>query len=646
MTRFALSEGDIYNVVIGTAGHIDHGKSSIVRRLTGVDPDRLPEEKNRGLTIDLGFAPLELPSGERIGIIDVPGHERFIKNMVAGASGIDLVVLVVAADDSVMPQTREHLDIMTLLGLSRGIVVVNKIDLVEEEMVELVEEEIRELAEGTFLEAAPFFRVSAETGEGIPEFKEALYSAVKEIPARETEGVFRMPIQRVFSSKGFGTVVTGVPVSGSVSVGDRLEILPPEKDGRVRGVQAYRMTVETARAGHSTALNLSDIDYRSVARGMVAAAPGFFRATSMIEAKVHVLPGLKVPIHHQMAIRLHTGTAEAVGRLYLLEGKTANPGDETFAQFRLTEPIVVAPGDRYVFRQESPMVTLGGGEILDRSSWRLKAGKQYVLESLERKEAALGSRDAFVLSILQESPFQVTGADELARHAGLPLEEVRQILGRLAEQSEISAGTAQGSWVLSEGVERGAKRVRNALDDCYEKDPYRVSVSKLEVNNAARLPSEFFEVLLQMLAARGELQVQKGGKLAREGRTPDLAPEEQAAYELLEDAYKKQPFSPPGLDELAESHDVDRSRLERIQSLMLDQQRLVRLDATVVVHQEAVEQGVAKIRALFEEEGNFKAARAKDALETSRKFAIPFLEYLDRIKVTRRVGDQRKCIAE
>lgn len=639
-----MSEDQIYKVVIGTAGHIDHGKSSIVRRLTGIDPDRLPEERNRGLTIDLGFAPMKLPSGETVGIIDVPGHERFIKNMVAGASGIDLVVLVVAADDSVMPQTREHLDIMTLLGIQRGIVVINKIDLVEEDMIELVEEEIRELVEGTFLEEAPIFPISAETGAGFDEFQAYLLSAIDEVPKRASDGVFRLPVQRVFSAKGFGTVVTGVPVSGEVKIGDRLELLPLEQEGRVRGLQAYKITVDRAQAGHSAAINLSDVDYREVTRGMVAATPGYFRATTMVEVRLRVLPGQRPPVRHQMRVRFHSGTAETVGSVYLLNSKVAHPGEETFAQFRLEEPIVVAPGDRYVFRQESPMLTLGGGEILDRSSWRLKLGKDYVLENLERKEAALGSREEFVLSVLEESPFQVTGLEDVARHAGLPRDDVAGILTGLHEEEKILPGGKPNTWLACSGVNRTRKRVEAALEQAYEQDPYRLAVPKLEVLDQVRVPSEFLDEVLTHLANDGIVATHKGGTVSLPNRTIELSDAEQAARQLIVDQFQEHKFAPPQLDALAESHSTPLDTLSKIQDLLIAQGELTRVDNDVVLHASAVEDGIGRLKKLYEEEGAFKAARAKDVLETSRKFAIPFLEYLDRLKVTRRRGDQREVV--
>ncbi|MFQ5654577.1 MAG: selenocysteine-specific translation elongation factor [Planctomycetota bacterium] len=633
----------IYSVVIGTAGHIDHGKSAVVQRLTGIDPDRLPEEQSRGLTIDLGFAPMTLSSGERVGIIDVPGHERFIKNMVAGATGIDLVVLVVAADDSVMPQTREHLDIMTLLAVRRGLVVINKIDLVERDFVDLVEEEVLELTEGTFLEGAPVFCVSAVTGEGIEELRAALDTAIRDLPPREWEGIFRLPVQRVFSSKGHGMVITGIPVSGRVQVGDRLEILPPGLAGRVRGLEAYKMKVDCARAGHSTAINLGDIDYRRAHRGMVAATPGYFRPTDMIEAKVRVLPHLRQPLRHQAPVRFHSGTVEVMGRVFLLDRKTVAPGEESYAQFRLVEPVVVAPGDRYVFRQESPMLTLGGGEVLDRSIWRLKLGKGYILEALERKEAALGSRTAFVASIVHESPFKLVDSKELARHAGFPAEEVKAILGELEEGGVVLPGP-QGRWLAREGVELGSKRVLNALEDCFHRDPYRLHVPKLEVRNAVRLEGEFCEALLSHLDRQGEIRLLRGGRLALPGREVQLSEEERKARDRFVEIFEERLFSPPRLEELAGEVGVAQALLERLQALLLDEETLVRISHEVVLHRSAIEEGSARLRRLYEEEGTFSASRAKDILETSRKFAIPYLEHLDRIKITRRVGDEREMI--
>ena len=362
----------IFNVVIGTAGHIDHGKSTLVEKLTGIHPDRLPEEKARGLTIDLGFAPLTLKSGQRIGVIDVPGHEKLVKNMVAGATGIDLVLLVVAADDGVMPQTREHVSIMDLLGLTEGIVVLSKIDMVDSDLRELVKDDIQETLRGTFLENAPVVELSSVTGEGLDKLLDVIHARIAILKPKETSGIFRMPIQRVFSSKGFGTVVTGVPLRGTTVLGDTLEVVPLGKKGRVRGIHAYREATDMARAGHSSAINLTDVDYREVHRGMVLTQPGYFQGSTMFEASLKYLASNTRPLPHQTSIRLHLGTVEGLGKVYLLEKKTVEPGEEAYVQFRLDEPIVAAPGDRFVLRLHSPLETIGGGEILDQSRWRLK----------------------------------------------------------------------------------------------------------------------------------------------------------------------------------------------------------------------------------------------------------------------------------
>ncbi|MCI0650754.1 MAG: selenocysteine-specific translation elongation factor [Planctomycetes bacterium] len=632
----------IYSIVIGTAGPIDQGKSSLVRQLTGIDPDRLPEEQDRGLTIDLGFAPLVLSTGERVGIIDVPGHERFVKNMVAGATGIDLVMLVVAADDSVMPQTREHIDIMTLLGIQRGIVVINKIDLVEPALVDLVVEEVTEMTRGTFLESAEVYRLSAATGAGLTEFRVGLEKAIRAVPPRREEGVFRMPVQRVFSARGHGTVITGIPVSGGVSVGDRIELLPLGREGRVRGVQAYKLHVEHARAGHSTALNLSDIDYREAHRGMVAATPGYFRATQMIEATVRVLGHLRQPVRHQMPVRFHTGTAEVIGKVYLLEDKTLGPGEEGFAQFRFDEPVVVAPGDRYVFRQESPMLTLGGGEVLDRSAWRLKMGREYVLRALERKHAALGSKEEFVLSIAQESPFQLVESKELAHRTGLPLEEVKKTLGDLEGRGAlVPAGQGRG-WFGSEGLALGEKRLFAALDACFRRDPYRVHVPRLEARDAAHLEDEFFEALTQFLDQHGKLHVIRGGRLSLPGRRVALKPDEQACYDTVVARFKKDLFQPPRLADLAAESGKAEALFEKVQALLIDEEILLRISPEVIVHRDALDEGIVRLRKLFEAEGAFSASQARVALDTTRKLIIPVLEHYDRVKLTRRIGDLRE----
>ena len=639
------TEDSIYGVVVGTAGHIDHGKSSLVRRLTGIDPDRLPEEKDRGLTIDLGFAPMQLPGGELVGIIDVPGHEKFIRNMVAGASGIDLVVLVVAADDSVMPQTLEHLSIMTILGVQRGIIAINKIDLVDEEMLELVEEEIRDTVKGTFLEDAPMMRVSAETEAGIDELREAVVSMIDELPSRETDGVFRLPIQRVFSAKGHGTVVTGVPVSGSVSKDDRLEILPGEHKGRVRGLQAYKVTVDRARAGHSTAINLADVNYKDLTRGMVAATPGYFTATEMLEVSLRALSSLPNALTHRMPIRFLQGTMEAVGRLYLLDCTTLEPGDEAVAQIRLEEPVVVAPGDRFVLRQTSPMITLGGGEILDRSRWRLKTGKDFVVESVRRKMSALDSPQDYLRSLLRDALLEIHTTEDLSRRMTITQEQVSQYLQELTESGDLKALPGD-RWLVQEGIRMAGERITGAIEAAFREDPYRVSVKALEIRDALRLEETFLEAVYQQLVEDERIHRLRGGRLSLPGYEPPIPEGERQALEKYRNYLSEHLFEAARNEDLAPMLGTSEALIGKLQSLLVDRGELVRLTPDVVLLEEAILEAVRRLAAHHETAGPFSAAEAKDLLGTTRKFAIPLLEYLDKQGWTRRREDRREMNAE
>ena len=639
------TEDSIYGVVVGTAGHIDHGKSSLVRRLTGIDPDRLPEEKDRGLTIDLGFAPMQLPGGELVGIIDVPGHEKFIRNMVAGASGIDLVVLVVAADDSVMPQTLEHLSIMTILGVQRGIIAINKIDLVDEEMLELVEEEIRDTVKGTFLEDAPMMRVSAETEAGIDELREAVVSMIDELPSRETDGVFRLPIQRVFSAKGHGTVVTGVPVSGSVSKDDRLEILPGEHKGRVRGLQAYKVTVDRARAGHSTAINLADVNYKDLTRGMVAATPGYFTATEMLEVSLRALSSLPNALTHRMPIRFLQGTMEAVGRLYLLDCTTLEPGDEAVAQIRLEEPVVVAPGDRFVLRQTSPMITLGGGEILDRSRWRLKTGKDFVVESVRRKMSALDSPQDYLRSLLRDALLEIHTTEDLSRRMTITQEQVSQYLQELAEAGDLKALPGD-RWLVQEGIRMAGERITGAIEAAFREDPYRVSVKALEIRDALRLEETFLEAVYQQLVEEERIHRLRGGRLSLPGYEPPIPEGERQALEKYRNYLSEHLFEAARNEDLAPMLGTSEALIGKLQSLLVDRGELVRLTPDVVLLEEAILEAVRRLAAHHETAGPFSAAEAKDLLGTTRKFAIPLLEYLDKQGWTRRREDRREMNAD
>mgnify|MGYP003627595811 FL=1 len=473
---------DIQPIVIGTAGHIDHGKSSLVKALTGIDPDRWEEERKRGMTIDLGFASLELPDGRKVGLVDVPGHERFVRNMVAGASGIDRVVLVVAADDGVMPQTREHLAIMEMLGVEKGLIALNKIDLVDDEMVEMAEDDIRQAVEGTFLESADILRVSAIGGQGVEELRTAILKMAKAAKPRTAGGVFRLPIQRVFSAKGVGTIVTGIPVSGTVKVGDVLEVLPGGQKGKVRGIQAYHESTQEGRAGHSTALNLADVDHTKVERGCVAATPGYFQALKMVGARLKALPALDRPITNRMQVRVHVGTAEVLGEVVLLDAQEIAPGDEGMVQLRLETPMVCAPGDRFVLRLASPVSTLGGGVILEESRYRLKRFKTFIIDELERQAKSLGSTVALLEAHLVRLPERWATVDELSMLLKRHAQETRGLLGTLASSGKVhEVGAAR--WIHNETLELSLAETRDALNAWFEDNAQRARMDVRDLSS-------------------------------------------------------------------------------------------------------------------------------------------------------------------
>jgi selenocysteine-specific elongation factor len=635
------NSNSIFNVVVGTAGHIDHGKSSMVRRLTGIDPDRLPEEKNRGLTIDLGFAPLELRNGKRIGIIDVPGHERLIKNMVAGATGIDLVLLVVAADDSVMPQTREHLTIMQILGLRHGIVVVSKIDLIEREMVELVREELSESLEGTFLEDSPVVEISSQTGEGFDVLVDTLNNEVEKIQPREESGVFRMPVQRVFSPKGFGTVVTGIPISGSVEVGATLEISPLGKKGRVRGIQAYKETATHARAGHSAAINISDVDYREVHRGMVVSEPGYFSGSTMFEARLRYLPDNHRPLLHQSDIRLHVGTAEVLGKVFLLDKKTFDPGEEGFVQFRLVEPVVAAPGDRYVLRLHSPMLTIGGGEILDRSTFRLKTGKEYVLDDLRSKHDALGDSEGFVLHHLKAAGFDAVTEKDLALRCALPLDETRELVKSLVDKNLVRPASRAGLFFATQRLDDGAIAAREAAAQFFEKNRRRLLHDKSQLKQQLKCHDVFLEDVLARLRESGDIESIQSGRIRWRDFGPTLTEDEESMSAEIGRVLLEGKFQPPTPPDLAKRNSWAEDTTTDLYDLLDEHGELRKLSDGIYIHRDALEEARVCLREYLLANGEMTASDAKNVLESTRKYSIPLLEQLDKDGFTVRRGDVR-----
>jgi selenocysteine-specific elongation factor len=630
----------IQPIVIGTAGHIDHGKSTLVKTLTGIDPDRLKEEQERGMTIDLGFARFQLPDGRRVGMVDVPGHERFVKNMVAGATGIDLVVLVVAADDGVMPQTREHLAIMQILGVRRGLIALTKIDMVEPALVELATEDVRAATRGTFLEDAPILPLSSLTGEGLEAFKQALFRLAAETAPRSDAGIFRMPVQRVFSAKGFGTIVTGIPVSGAVSLGDVLEVLPSGKRCKVRSIQAYQEAADRARAGHSSAINLSDLGIDEVTRGNVVATPGFFRPTRMVAATFEAIAGLEHPLEDRLPIRLHTGTVEAVGELVLLDRERVEPGQNALVQLRLEEAVVCAPGDRYVLRLASPALTLGGGSILEESKHRLKRFKKFVLEELGRAADGLGSPRDLLDVVLARRDKGLASLDELAVEIKRARPETERLLGELRGAGRVRVLGTHG-WIHLERLMRARATLTDALARWFAENAHRAVVDVRDLRRLTGFEDGFLDALLEFEAHEKTLELQPGGLVRPLGRAAAADPATEEAARAVLAALGKDPFQPPSPGELALALELPEKRLRAVLELLLDRGELHRVNPEILLTAPNFERARSAVIENCKKNGSLDIPSLRDELVTTRKFLIPLLEHLDASGVTLRQGANR-----
>lgn len=634
----ALKSSDIYNVIIGTAGHIDHGKSTLVKRLTGIDPDRLPEEKEREMTIDLGFAPFVLQNGQRVGIIDVPGHERFIKNMVAGATSIDIVLLIVAADESINLQTREHVSIMSLLGLRQGIIVLTKSDKADADMRALVADEVKALVRGTFLENAPLLPVSALTGEGIDALTDTINRMVASTPPHEASGVFRMPIQRIFSAKGFGTIITGVPMSGQAKIADTLEIIPLGKTGRVRSLQAYKSEVVEIRAGHSSAINLSDIALEEVHRGMVAATPGYFKASRFVEARFRYVPDKPRTLKNLSPIKLHAGTAECDGHIALLDKKELSPGEEGYVQFRLDEPIVVAAGDPYIARLQTPMYTIGGGRILDASDQKIKRLKDEITLKLVEKEQTLSGETSSLEFALKDAGRRTLNLQELSVAAKVPIKAAEEGLKTLAPKL---VRFEPNRFMHVATFEGAMDHIAVVVENYHIKNPLRAGIEPLVLKNESKLEPPVFERALKALVERGTL-AQEGDRVRRATFKVKLSRDDAECAAEIEKAVRDTRFNTPRIDELyAKMPRYTKDRVNRVLGMLVDGGTIARLKDDVLLHRDSVREAAEIITRAIQEKGPIDAASFRDLVGTSRKYVIPLLEHLDDLGVTQRIENKR-----
>ncbi len=607
------------SVIVGTAGHIDHGKSTLVEALTGTNPDRLAEEKRRGITIDLGFAFLD-ENGVRFGFVDVPGHERFVRNMLAGAAGIDILLLVIAADESIKPQTREHFDICRTL--------------------ELVRLEVEEFLRGSFLEQAPIVPVSAKTGAGLGELKKALTEAAMTAPAKDATRYFRLPIDRAFAMKGFGSVVTGTLISGSVAAGDEVELFPSGQRLRVRGVQSGGKSVERAIPGQRTAVNLAGIEHTALTRGMVLAAPGKFRKTRRIDVRLELLASAR-KMKQRTRAHFHAGTAETIAEIFFHGEKELPPGGRAFANLKLQDEILVLPGDRFIVRQFSPVVTIGGGAVLDplaRRPMLRDTGRAVFLKSLEK-----GNREEILAAMTQRALLGL-GIEEIVARTGWAEKEIHEVSEKLSGTGLLKSVSAEPLVLVSgELFEETRKKIAEKVEKFQKENPLLPGISRedLRASLGKRVRTETFRAALEELVSQKKLDAY-GELVKKAGSEIALRPEEARAKEQIEAAFASASLTVPSVKEVLAKLSVEARRAEKLLQILLREKSLVRVSPELIFHRQALAQ-------LKEQLGAYKNAKGdrisvptfKELTGVTRKYAIPLLEYLDRERVTRRAGDER-----
>jgi len=612
--------------VLGTAGHVDHGKSALIQALTGMDPDRLREEKERGMTIDLGFAWLQLPSGREVGIVDVPGHEHFIKNMLAGVGGIDLALLIVAANEGVMPQTREHLAILDLLGIKKGIVVITKKDLVDEEWLSLVKMDVEELIAPTTISGAPITAVSAVTREGLPELVAAIDQILSSMQPKKDTGRPRLPIDRVFTIAGAGTIVTGTLVDGSLHAGQEVEIVPAGLKSRLRGLQTHKTHIDTASPGSRVAANLVGISITQLKRGDVLTNLGWLAPTTMLNVKLSLLPSLHHSLRHNATVSVHSGTSEVMAKVRLLEKDELKPGETSWAQLLLSEPVAVVKGDRFVIR--SPQDTIGGGEIIETHSKRYRRYRPALIQSLENKEK--GTTPEILVATLEANQPQEMGT--LLLNCGLPASEAQPAIEALiVEKGIVAAGSGEHRFFYTaSGWENLLEKVKAIMQDYHKKFSTRPGMPRGELSNKLQLSAAALAPTLRKLLDDGIL-IEEGAVVRLPSHQIQVSREQQAKIDAYLQSLSRNPYAPPS-DIMPEPE---------LLNLLIKQRRVVKVSDSVVFAAAAYDEMVARIVAHIKSKGKITLAETRDLFNTSRKYAQALLEHLDQEKVTRRVGDER-----
>jgi selenocysteine-specific elongation factor len=646
----------VKSVIIGTAGHIDHGKTALVKALTGIDADRLEEEKRRGITIDIGFAHLNLKASNnedlRLGFVDVPGHERFVRNMLAGIGGIDFVLLVVAADEGIKPQTVEHFDICRLLSIRRGITVITKADTVDAETLDVVRMELEDFLRGSFLEHAPMVAVSALKGTGLDDLKRELAKASAEVSAKDSSALFRLPIDRVFTMKGFGTVVTGTLIAGTVKKEEELEVFPSGRRVRVRGVQVHGRPADLAIAGQRTALNLAGVNVEDLARGMTLAPPGLLHTTKRLDVSLSVLPTARL-LKDRARVHLHAHTSETIAEVVLYGAKELKPGESGFAQLRLAEPVLLLPGDRFILRQFSPVVTIGGGVVIDASPLARRAIR------VGQPTPAAHTDHIQALCLLSEGSREQVLAARISRRGADGL----RLIDALAETGwppSLVASTATvlvspkataefralrlNEFLISQAVAtQVSEALIGALKKFHDANPLVAGMGKEQLREKLRLRAEIFTGLLDLLAKEKKLEL-AGEQLRLPGRGVVMKDEEAEAKRKIEDAFSSAGLEVPYLKDVLAKLPVDKVRAQKIVTLLLRDRVLIKVSDDLVFHRSTLDELRKRLLAFKSKSASIDVAGFKDLTGVTRKYAIPLLEYFDREHVTRRVGDKREIL--
>ncbi len=630
-------------IILGTAGHIDHGKTSLIRALTGINTDRLKEEQLRGITIELGFAYLELPSGQRLGIVDVPGHEKFVKTMVAGATGIDLVALVIAADEGIMPQTREHMDICSLLGIRHGMVVLTKIDMVDEEWLALVKEEVAQFTHGTFLENAPVLPVSSATRQGLDELVQTLDRISAGIVEKTATGLFRLPVDRVFTMKGFGTVITGTLASGKVSVGDRIMIYPSQATSKVRGIQVHNQSVEMAEAGMRTAINFQGLDKADVQRGDIIAAPETLVPSYMVDVALHYLPGNTKPLKNRVRVRFHTGTSEILGVVALLDREELLPGEEAIAQIRLEAPVTLVKDDRYVLRSYSPVRTIGGGPVLNPIAPKHKSNKPELVEKLSVLTSA-GATEETLQQQIEQTGYAGCAFHELLIITNLPEKQLdRMLQGLLSKRSLLQIDKEKRRFIHQNVFAALQQEVQEHLRAYHQNNPLKPGMPKEELKS--RLPGtvdiKLFTLMLQQMLKAENIAVEEDlVRLA--GHRVALGVDLRALRETILTTYEKAGLTPPYFKELCAQQQTPIDQARQVMALLVDEGVMVKIKEDLYYHRRPLDDLKQKLVELLIRQTEISTPQFKDMTGVSRKYVIPLLEYFDATQLTIRVGDLRK----